>query len=206
MLNRGKIMYTNIRSSSPQPKYHKVNRRFTKEEDDKLRELVKKLGEQNWLMVSSYMKTRNSRQCKDRWFQYLSPNANVKPWTEEEELCLRYLVVELNGRWTEIAKRFPGRSDSQVRNKWRTIQRRLGMLDLDIKDYINIVNSQNYHQNQTQTLTPPVIQNSIPTKAPVEKKKPEKYVFLDSTDIFDFSIFEDKDFWVDDSFEQYSTV
>ena len=103
---------------------HKVNRRFTQEEDETLTKLVKLYGAGNWLFIASCMKTRNSRQCKDRWYQYLSPESNQSPWTEEEEKKLRELVQQYNGRWLEIGKFFEGRALSQIRNKWRTLERR----------------------------------------------------------------------------------
>ena len=108
--------------------YHKTNRRFSLQEDKQLKELVSIYGEHNWTLIAEKMKKRNSRQCKDRWVQYLSPHANQTPWTAEEEERLKKLVVDLNGKWIEIAKHFNGRADSQIRNKWRTLQRRAGML------------------------------------------------------------------------------
>ena len=105
---------------------HKVNRRFSKQEDAKLKDLVRRFGENRWTLISRYMGNRNTRQCKDRWYQYLSPHVNQAPWTREEEEKLKKLVVELNGRWFEIAKYFNGRADSQIRNKWRTLLRRGG--------------------------------------------------------------------------------
>ena len=101
-----------------------IHRRFTEEEDDKLRELVKKYGENQWLLISSCMGTRNSRQCKDRWHQYLSPEANLAPWTQEEEELLKRLFEQYQGKWLEILKFFPKRSYNQIKNKWKTIERK----------------------------------------------------------------------------------
>ena len=187
-------MSTTKSQSNKNSKYHKINRRFTKEEDEKLKELVLKYGEQNWLIVSSRMHTRNSRQCKDRWFQYLSPNANLVPWTLEEEIYLKCLVVELNGRWSEIAKRFPGRSDSQVRNKWRTLQRRLGCINLDLQDYIKIAKAEK-QINQT-----PIQENTEPDTL----KPNESCTFMDTGDLFNFNCFEDDTNWICNEFEQFT--
>ena len=106
------------------PFTHKVNRRFTPEEDQKLTELVQLYGAGNWIFIASCMKTRNSRQCKDRWCQYLSPEANQSAWTEEEEERLKQLYQKYNGKWLEIGKYFEGRALSQIRNKWKTLERR----------------------------------------------------------------------------------
>ena len=111
-------------SSTVGMKKKMVHKRFTEEEDNKLRDLVQKYGENQWLMISSRMGTRNSRQCKDRWLQYLSPKSNLTPWTPEEEELLLKLSEQYKGKWLEITKMFPGRSYNQVKNKWKTLERR----------------------------------------------------------------------------------
>ena len=128
--------------------YHKVNRRFTLQEDKKLRELVALYGQNDWHSVAAKMEKRNARQCKDRWYQYLSPNSNQSPWSVEEEENLKRLYSELKGKWTEIAKFFPGRADAQVRNKWRTLQRRMGLLKPIRKSIIDDLSSVEIQQTQ----------------------------------------------------------
>ena len=168
--------------------YHKINRRFTIQEDKKLTELVSIYGENSWPLVASKMEHRNSRQCKDRWTQYLSPAANKNPWTEEEEERLKTLVRELNGKWIEIAKHFEGRADAQIRNKWKTLQRRMGLLP----------NKKSSIQHQTSPrqaiLTYPIPANipQIPQQHPQPiQESPEQLQFQNNGDIFDFNIFED---------------
>ena len=104
-------------------KFHKVNRRFEASEDEKLKMLVSKYGN-DWGLISNEMPGRNKRQCKDRWEQYLSPNAKVEPWTSEEEALLLKLVEENGHNWKIIAQSFPGRALPQVRNKYRTLSQR----------------------------------------------------------------------------------
>ena len=103
---------------------HKIIRRFTSEEDERLKSLVHQYGESNWIRVSNKMPGRNSRQCKDRYLQYLSPEANRTPWTYEEEVLLEKLVAQFGTQWTRIALYFKGRPDSQIKNKWKTFQNR----------------------------------------------------------------------------------
>ena len=184
-------------STQQQPKYHKVNRRFTPKEDEHLRELVKKFGEKNWLMVSTAMKTRNSRQCKDRWFQYLSPNANLNPWTKEEEERLKQLIIQLNGKWFEIAKYFPGRSDSQVRNKWRTIQRKMGLIDQDVKGFIDAISSQ-----MPKSIPLPIFNTPHSKEETNTTKQDQPYIF--GEDVFAFDLYENPELWLDEQPEQIS--
>ena len=103
---------------------HKINRRFTEEEDMILKKLVKLYGDSNWIKISNRMPGRNSRQCKDRWCLYLSPNTNRSPWTAEEEQRLLELAKKYKKKWTEISKFFDGRPDTQIKNKWKTLVNR----------------------------------------------------------------------------------
>ena len=78
--------------------------KFSSQEDEMLRELVKKFGEYNWTKISSNLIGRNERQCHDRWFYYLSPSVNKDPWTQEEDDLLRKLIEDVGPRWVNIAK------------------------------------------------------------------------------------------------------
>ena len=67
--------------------------KFTPEEDDKLREIVEQIGTSSWPNVAKYLKGRTSRQCRDRWNHYLSPQANLTEWSaDDEELLLLSLI------------------------------------------------------------------------------------------------------------------
>ena len=52
--------------------------KFTKEEDEMLKNLVENFGDNNWQVISSKMPGRNSRQCRERWQNYLSPDVISK--------------------------------------------------------------------------------------------------------------------------------
>lgn len=98
----------------------KIRNYFTPEEDQKLRDLVLKYGDRSWNLVSSLMKTRNQRQCRERWKHYLSCDVKEasQPWTKEEDQILLQKYNELGAKWTKIARDLPGRSDLQVKNRY----------------------------------------------------------------------------------------
>jgi hypothetical protein len=102
--------------------------KFTQEEDEKLRLMVKIYGEENWKDISLNMNSKNPRQCHDRWIYYLSPNVNNNPWSPEEEKKLVKLIQEFGRKWTKISKEFPGRNDIQIKNKWNKIKDQYGIL------------------------------------------------------------------------------
>ena len=99
--------------------HHKrTNRKFSREEDLKLKELVKKYGEHAWEEVSFRMNGRNVRQCKDRWMYYLSPKVSNEPWTDEEDARLMNLVDLMGHRWVAISHHMTGRSANNIKNHW----------------------------------------------------------------------------------------
>ena len=98
--------------------------KFTMTEDKLLKELVEMYGTNSWAKIAEIIPNRNSRQCHDRWVNYLSPNINKNPWTEEEELLLLSAIEQIGLHWVKIAKKMPGRTDIQIKNRWNVIKRR----------------------------------------------------------------------------------
>lgn len=97
--------------------------KFTEEEDKKLRRIIRQYGTRNWLKVSSLMKTRNPRQCRERWNNYLNPDLTNDPWTPEEDRLLEEKYAELGQSWNAISKFFVGRSDNSLRNRYMKLSR-----------------------------------------------------------------------------------
>jgi hypothetical protein len=106
-------------SQSPHPRS-----KFTPEEDARLLDLVKQHGVDRFQRIARAMPGRNSRQCRDRWANFLSPDIVKDPWTEDEEVLLSQKMTELGKQWRKIASFFVGRSDVSVKSHWQVMQRR----------------------------------------------------------------------------------
>ena len=107
--------------------HHKPHPRaqFTDEEDAKLIELVETYGDRNWKNIADKMPGRNTRQCRERYQNYLSPNLDKGPWTNEEDTLLICKYIELGSKWKTIALYFPKRTDISVKNRMHKIARNL---------------------------------------------------------------------------------
>lgn len=91
---------------------------FTVEEDAKLLDIMTSLQVVNWEQVASHFNGRTSRQCRERWLNYLNPSIRSGPWTEYEDDLLLEKVNELGRCWSSIGKYFNGRSENDIKNRW----------------------------------------------------------------------------------------
>jgi hypothetical protein len=96
--------------------------RWTEEEDNVLRYLVRQHGVKAWTQIATQICEmighRTGKQCRLRWLHTLSPAVNNEPWTAEEEETLFQQQELLGNRWARIARALPGRTDSSCKNRW----------------------------------------------------------------------------------------
>ena len=69
---------------------------------------------------------RSKKQCKARWCGHLDPKIKREKFSPEEEQIMDEMLEEMGGahHWTKIAKRLPGRTDGQIKNRFWAEQRR----------------------------------------------------------------------------------
>lgn len=101
----------------------RIKRIFSKEEDEKLVQLISEYGE-DWKLIAKNLGNRNVRQCRERWQKYLNPGINKDKWTEEDDELLMNEYKKLGPKWKRIAVKFLNRTDINVKNRYRKLERK----------------------------------------------------------------------------------
>lgn len=92
--------------------------KFTKEEDDKIKQLVEKFGPNHWNLIALCMERRTAKQCRDRYHNYLMPGCFQGEWTKEEDILLSQLYDKFGPKWSIIKKSFPNRGYNNIKSRW----------------------------------------------------------------------------------------
>lgn len=97
-----------------------VKGRWTDDEDRSLIYLVSQ-GHKNWGQVALHMPGRTSKQCRERWNNYLDPTLKHEPFTSEEDILLVQLQKALGNKWAAISKLIPGRTENAVKLRYNHV-------------------------------------------------------------------------------------
>jgi hypothetical protein len=82
---------------------------------------VLQLGKSDWSAIAQHFPSRTSRQCRDRWKHYISPDVVIGSWSEADDGVLLRKVAEFGPKWSTIAQFFPGRTDIGIKNRYISI-------------------------------------------------------------------------------------
>jgi len=98
--------------------YSTIPRKWTTEEDNRLREAISLYGELNWRVIANFVGTRDNVQCLQRWQKVIRPGLVKGQWSDEEDTLLTYLVSLGFKNWGKLASHMPGRTSKQCRERW----------------------------------------------------------------------------------------
>lgn len=93
-------------------------RKWTKEEDSILRELVGAHGKQ-WSLIASKMENRTASQVSSRWEKCIDPSLTKGPFSpEEDRKVIDYVNKNGPTNWPRLAEILKVRSPKQCRERW----------------------------------------------------------------------------------------
>ena len=117
-------------------------RKFSSKEDLMLKSIVNTFGAKNWKLIASMMPNKTSRQCRDRYMNYLAPGYIYSEWMEEEDLLLESKYKEFGSQWSKIQKFFPYRTANSIKNRFNyTVNRKIHKINDTLSSDSRLSNS-----------------------------------------------------------------
>eukprot|EP01022_Parablepharisma_sp_SALTPOND_P013063 TRINITY_DN1717_c0_g1_i1.p3 TRINITY_DN1717_c0_g1~~TRINITY_DN1717_c0_g1_i1.p3 ORF type:complete len:371 (-),score=35.56 TRINITY_DN1717_c0_g1_i1:4925-6037(-) len=110
--------FSNNEADSNSASKGKRNRKFTREEDEKLKALVKTYGEGCWSQIAEKMGGRNRKQIRERYINFLKKERVASEFTAEEDNIIINFVQEKGRKWSSIAELLPGRTPIMIKNRY----------------------------------------------------------------------------------------
>lgn len=101
-------------------RFEEKNRKWTPEEDERLKAAYAEFGSKSWTMIAEKVGTRNTIQCLRRWTSKLKPGLVHGPWTkEEDDIVIQWVATNGQNLWKQCAEELNGtRSRKQCRERW----------------------------------------------------------------------------------------
>ncbi len=94
------------------------NKKFTPEEDEKLKELVKQFGEGAWRRIAESLPGRNRKQVRERYVNFLRKERSPHEFSPAEDTLILNYVQQHGRKWNLISEQLPGRTAIMIKNRY----------------------------------------------------------------------------------------
>ena len=99
--------------------YFTCQRGFWSEQEDKnLEDAVNKNGARNWSHISTFVKNRNGKQCRERYLNHLDPTIKKNNFSAEEDKIIIKSQRKYGNSWSKISTMLEGRTPNSIKNHW----------------------------------------------------------------------------------------
>ena len=93
-------------------------------------QIISEKGTKQWQEIAEILNAklgvnRNGKQCRERWYNFLNPEINRDPFSNEEDLKILQLRKQIGNRWSEIVKHLPGRTENSVKNRFNCMFKKI---------------------------------------------------------------------------------
>jgi len=119
-------------------KIKKLDKPFSKDEDEIITEFVNKFGCSKWTECAKILKNRTSKQIKEHWCKALANEENLMSvWTPDDELRLLQIVCLYGTCWSKIKEVLKFKNETTLKNKFYSILRRVANQKLNGNDNLH---------------------------------------------------------------------
>ncbi|OHT04208.1 hypothetical protein TRFO_28389 [Tritrichomonas foetus] len=98
--------------------------KFTKMEDDLLKDLVEANPNMSWKEISEFFERHTPRQLRNRWENYLGPLDRAPKWTECDDFALLDAVTKYGTQWDRVAHLMANRSINDIKNRYNILMKK----------------------------------------------------------------------------------
>jgi hypothetical protein len=92
-------------------------------EDNLLRAWVEAKGPCKWSECAATIASRTGKQCRERWSNALAAGIKLGEWSLEEDRLLFEMYFTVGAKWTDIARKLPGRTENSIKNRFYSLHR-----------------------------------------------------------------------------------